>query len=109
MSDNLKNCMNKLQFIASIKDDKLRQKILMTMSDDCIYRALAEISTNALNNNIKLTNIQRKKLNKYKRVFNKFSNKVNNKITKKKLIKQSGVWLPILIPVVASLLTSLIK
>ena len=109
MSENLKKCMNKLQFIASIKDDKLRQKILMTMSDECLFKALAEISTNTLNNNIKLSAIQKKKLQRYKKIFKKFSSKVNNKVTKTKLIKQSGGWLPILIPVVASLLTSLIK
>ena len=109
MSENLKKCMNKLVFIASIKNDLLRKKILMSLSDECLYDALQEIANNYKNKTIKLNPKTRSKLKgtKEKNILAFLKKKLNKK-DKYKLIKQSGGWLPVIIPAVASILSSLI-
>ena len=114
MTDNLKKCMNKLIFLNSVKDEKLRKKIMQSISDDCLFDGIHEIAKNyhtrikpKLSNKIKklMKGKNEKNISKY---LNK-SAKLKSKKSKKLLMVQSGGWLPLIIPTVASILTSLIK
>jgi hypothetical protein len=108
MSQNIKNCFDKLRFIASIKDPSLRKKILSSMHNDCLYLALNEIALNTVKGNLKLKSQQKKKLYKHRNLIKKLSTKTNNRVKRRKLVTQSGGFLPILIPALASILTTLI-
>jgi len=109
MSKNLNKCYSKLQFIASVKSPILRKKLLTSLSDECLYKALNEIAVNTIKGNVKLNKSQKTQLRKYKTNLIGLSKKTNNKSRKIKLIKQSGGFLPILIPAIASIIGSLIK
>jgi len=108
MSVNLRKCMNKLKMIASIKDEKTRKNVLSKISDDCLYKALHEIAVNTVAQKVPLSAKLKKSLRKHKIKIKKLSCKTNNKKKRKKLVIQSGGFLPILIPAVASIITSLI-
>ena len=108
MSKNLNKCFSKLKFIASVKNDFLRKKLLQSMSDECLFKALNEIAINYSKGNIKLTSNQKRRMRKHEKLIRKLSRKNNKSSYKKSLIKQSGGFLPIILPAVASILTSLI-
>ena len=107
MSNNLRKCLDKLKFIAKVKDLRTRRKLLLEMSDNCLFKALHEIALNTMKGKVKLNKSQMRKISKYRKNLTALSNK--NYKRKKHLIKQSGGWLPILIPAVASILGSLIN
>lgn len=110
-SKNLRNCLRKLSTICEIKNPKLRQKVLQNLYDDCLYNALYEITANVTSKNIPLS--KRTKENLYKRkkdlnIIRELSHYTRNKRRRKRLVTQSGGFLPLLLPTVASILTSLI-
>ena len=108
MSLNLRKCMEKLKMIASIKDANLRKKVLSSTTDDCLYKALNEIAINIVARKVPLTSKQKKNLRKYQFKIKKLTCKTKNKKKRKQLVVQSGGFLPLLIPAVASVITSLI-
>ena len=108
MSLNLRKCMEKLKTLASIKDDKVRAKALADVSDSCLYKALHEIAVNTVGKKITLSPKVKKSLRKYNLKIKKLSCKTKDTKKQKKLVVQSGGFLPILIPAVTSIITSLI-
>ncbi len=54
MSNNLKNCMSKLKVISKIKNPVLRKKVLLDLSDDCLYKALNEIAVNTVKQKVSI-------------------------------------------------------
>jgi hypothetical protein len=86
----------------------LRKKVISEVFDDCLYKALNEISVNTVAGKIPLNNQQKKLLRKHKITIKKLACYTKNKNRRKKLVLQSGGFLPILIPTVASILTSLL-
>ena len=86
-----------------------RNKVLSELGgEDVIYKALREIAHNTIKGNVKLDNSQKAKLKPHTKTLRSLC--TSNKCLKrrKKLIIQSGGFLPILIPAVASLISSLI-
>ena len=108
MSKNLKNCYEKLKFIASVKDHALRRKLLNSLSDECLYKALNEIAVNVVNGKVTFNSATQRKLKKFKEKIKRLSVKTNNKKTMKSLVRQSGGFLPILIPAIASVVSTLL-
>src|SRR5258708_39696140 len=108
MSNNLKNCMQQLQVIAKIKDSELRKKVLKNFADDCLYKALNEIALNTVNKKVPLSAKDKKSLHKHSIKIKKLACFTKDKKKRKRLVVQSGGILPILIPTIASILTSLI-
>ena len=104
MSNNLRDNIIILKFIGDIKNKRLRRRIIYEIKKP-VYNALHEIATNLIHKNIKLSNLDVKKLKKYKKVILKLS---SMKTPKKKIIVQSGGMLPALIPLVISTLDSLV-
>lgn len=111
MSSSLKNYITQLQFIAKIKNRKVRDGILRQWSDDDqFFKVLKEIVENAMKKNLPLKANQKKSLRKYKSTLIQFINPKIPKRKRKQLVSQSGGFLPMLIPAVASFLaTALIK
>ena len=108
MTNNLNNCIEKLLIISKIKDPNLRKKVLVEVSDDCLYKALKEIAINTVGNKVPLTKVIKNQLKKYRKNIIDLSKNTQNKIKRKKLVVQSGGFLPILIPAIASIITTLL-
>ena len=109
MSRNLKNCMHKLKVISQIKDSKIRKKVLTSMADDCLYKALNEIAINTVNKKVPLSIGQKKKLRKYRIKIQKLAIPTSNRKKRKQLVIQSGGFLQFLIPAVAAILPEIIR
>ena len=110
MSNKLKENFPVIQLLSKIKNAKKRKNILKEIEgDQNIYDSIAEIIRNNQKGNIKLTKLQTNKLKKYNKVLKGFCCSKNKKCFKKRknLLIQSGGVLPILIPAVASILSSL--
>ena len=103
-------CIKYLDLIAKIKNTKTRKAVLKDFSSKAeIFEALKEIATNTINKNVPLTSLQKKKLRHHKKIIIALSQKKNksNK-TKKKLVEQSGGFLPVLIPIIFSIVDQLL-
>lgn len=110
MSPELKNALSTLQLAAKIKNLKLRKAFLLDQfkHDPKIYKAIKEIAVNLVNKNVKLSSADKKKLRKYgKEIVHLATDKA--KTRRKQHITQSGGYLPIVIPTIVSLLSSLIN
>jgi len=104
----LKNAYNKLNFIAKIKNPQLRSRLLLTVADDQLYNALHEIAVNYNRGNIKLKSNQKRQISKFKNLLKRLATKPKSKAIKRKLIKQSGGFLPFILPLIANLIPSVI-
>jgi hypothetical protein len=101
--------MEKLKIISKIKDSRLRKKILSELADDCIYKALHEIAINTVNKKVPLSTDVKKSLKKYKSHIQELTKRTSNRSKRKRLVVQSGGFLPLLIPAVASVLGSVLS
>lgn len=105
MSCNLRNCIQKLELIANIKDKKLRNAVLLYFrKSKCLFKALREIAQNYKKANIPLTITQKRRLAQHRKVIQGLTKKPITKRLKAKLVSQSGGFLPIIIPLVTSIL-----
>ena len=86
-----------------------RKKVLSEVGgDDMIYKSLREIAHNTIKGNVKLNKFQKAKLKPYSRTLKDLCTSPKCSKRRKKLVVQSGGFLPILIPAVASLIASLV-
>ena len=109
MSDNLKKCIEELKLVMKIKDKTKRNIILEYLSQkDEIYNALREIAVNIMKKNIKLNKNQLKRLGRHGNTIIDLNDGVKRK-QRKRIVQQSGGFLPWLLPVVATVLGSIIK
>ena len=109
MSDNLISTIKHLELIASIKNSRRRNAILKDFAGNLkIFDALREIAVNTIKKNIPLTTHQKRKLRRYEKTILGLSRKRISRRKKKKLVEQSGGFLSIVLPIVASLVGDLI-
>ena len=102
MSHNINKCKEKLIFISSVKDKKLRIKLINLLWDKCLYMAIREIIVNAVNDKISFTNSQTKSLMKYRRPFTAIAQ--GKKVNINKFKNQLGGFWQMLIPAALSAL-----
>src|SRR5882757_10892375 len=110
VSKSLKNSLPFFKIVARLPD-RSRKIILDDLAgDQTAYNAVQEIAYNTIKGNVKLKKSQKTKLKKHEKVLKKFCCLKNKKNLKKRkqLLVQSGGFLPILIPTVASIITSLL-
>ena len=106
MSPTLRKYLNNLEFIASIKDKKVRNGVLKQYSSlSDFHRALREVAENTVKQNIPLYRIQKKRLKPHRKALLGLLNKNKSEKLKKKKVIQSGGFLPILIIILLSLLS----
>ena len=98
-----------MKIISKIRDAQLRKRILSEIADDCLYKALHEIAVNTVKRNVPLSRPAKISLRKYKLHIQNLARKTKNKKLRKRLVIQSGGFLPILIPAVASILGALLN
>lgn len=112
MSKVLLEYMPVLKAIAAIKSASVRKDVLKQFSDDQkLYKALREIAKNIKAKKLNLNEKQKRKLNKDKHLILSLIKKGNKGTKRRKLIIQSGkgLFLPIAIPLVVSLIESVIR
>jgi hypothetical protein len=111
MSSTLQRNWQVLRLVASVNSPTLRKKLLeqLCKSDDFL-RALREICKNTVLKKVPLTTKQAQRLKKHKKAIIALADKKVPKTKRKKFVQQSGgAFLPILIPIVASILGEVLK
>ena len=107
MSSLLRNYYKQLEFIAKIKNKRVRDGILRQMSDDDkFFNVIREIVENTVKKNIPMKKKEKRLLKKHKRILLQFIKPSIPSKHKKRLVVQSGGFLPILFPILASFLGS---
>ena len=110
MSALLRKHWYKLELLSSLKSGPLRKQLLKVFSGDQEFcQVLREIAKNTVNNKVPLSASQVLKLKKYKRSILSLSKRKLAKTRKRKLVIQSGGWLPTLIPLVAAILSEILR
>lgn len=111
ISKSLQKSFPLLQLLTKLSN-KNRSNVLKDLGNEkIIYNSLQEIAHNTLNGKVQLNKHQKRKIKPYEKVLKNLCCNRNRKCCKKrkKLIIQSGGFLPILIPAIAAILTSLIS
>lgn len=90
--------------LASAKP-KVRNLILKSLDAHTI-RILAQIAANLLHGNIPVTKTQQRKVQKFKRLFTILTNKYTTTEQKRKALIQQGGFLPLLLPIIGSIVSS---
>lgn len=89
--------------LATTREGKNKQALLRAL-DPKVIQILAQIASNIVNGDIKITESQRKKLTRYKDILRKLRDNKNIHTRRRILIRQKGGFLPFLIPLAASAL-----
>ena len=112
MSANLRKQFPKFEVLAQLKSLKAKKVLLKELSEDPDFcKAVREIAKNTVNKNISLTLDQKKRLRRYKKVIFALGKKRKSQKATKVLVQQTGtgVFLPIVVPLVASIIADLIS
>lgn len=112
MSKNLVKQFPSLQLLCNLKDARLKKRLLKELSEnECFCKAVREIAKNTVKGNVKLLENDKKKIRKHQKLIWDIAQKRKGKRKTKELVQQSGtgVVLPILVPIVASLLSDLLS
>jgi len=109
MSQRLKDHCAILKKLAKVSP--ARRKKILAEADDELLCCLCECALNTLKNNVALTNTQFKKLGRHKKILRLLANKrISIKSKRKKILKQAGGFLlPLLVPILTSVLSILVK
>lgn len=110
MSKNLQYQLHKLQAVAEITSATLRKAVLREFAKDAKFcKAVREIMKNI--KRLPLTDKQKKQVNKYARVVMAIVKRRTNGKGMQKLVVQTGdgIFLPMLIPLVAEAVRHLMK
>jgi len=103
--------MKTMHIYCDTKSVKLKKSILEEMSKNvCFFDAIFEIVNNIYLRKLKLklSPSERKKFKKYLNVLDKIHQHPKSIVKKKKLIKQSGGFLPLILPLLASVITGIV-
>lgn len=110
VSDTLKKTIKLLDLIGSIKNTRMRNAILRDLSSNKdIFNSLSEICYNLAYENIRISPQDKKKLKKHKALIVELATKPRVRKKQKELVSQSGGFLPIIIPLVTSIVGELIS
>ena len=95
-----------LSILHSLHQSRPRERAAIVAGvDNDIIRALSEMSLNVLRGNIPLQHGQKKRLRKHKQTMRSLANRLLSLDTKRRLVQQSGGFLPVLLPIIASVLS----
>jgi len=111
MNERFTKCVNHLDFIRGLPKKARKVALAKLSCDSCYYKSIKEIAKNIVKQNIKLKNLKVIKTHWKNIVDISGVRKIKkrNKKTRRNLVIQSGGWIWSVLPVVISLLGSLIK
>ena len=106
MSDHLIKYLPLLNVISKIRSKADRSTVLRIFAKDKEFvKAIKEIACNTVNGNIELTQPQKVKLRKYKQSLLKLAGKSG----KTEVVQSGGGFLSLLIPIVSTVLGSMLN
>lgn len=111
MSELLKRQLTRIKVLGDIKNLKIRRLVLKEFSKDPDFcEAVREIATNVVNKNVSLGEKEKKTLKKYKKCIICLSRKHKSCKQRYKVIQQTGtgIFLPVVLPIVLSAIADLI-
>jgi hypothetical protein len=83
---------------------------MIRSADVGVVKAVCEIADNTLKGNVRLSSQQKSRLARYKKVLRKLARRGENwKIKKRVLIQKGGALIPLLLPLLGGVLSSLLK
>lgn len=107
MSSLVKNNAQVLKLLTRIRPEA-RKKVIHALDKETIC-SICECAHNTLKGNVRLSSAQKQKLSRHRKVLRRLSQQGESWRIKKKVIKQSGGFLaPLLIPVLTSILQSIL-
>lgn len=91
--------------------DKQQRQLLLRSINKCTVRCICECALNAIRGVVPLKKNEKTRLSKYKNVLRKLAHKSGNWKAKKRVILQkgSGFLLPLLLPIIGSVLSNIIS
>ena len=102
--------MQKMHLYCDCKSNKGKKLMMKEMCQERgFFDAIFEIVNNIYLENIELTPPIKRKLKKHLAVLDKIQKKPKSKVIQRKLVKQSGGFLPYLLPILTPLIVDLIK
>lgn len=110
-SKNLKKSLPIVGAFGSLKETKKRLSLLKHFDESKLSRAIREMSYNVLHGNIKLTDEQKKKLRRYRKILRELADPKTKKSKFRKLVTQKGSGIPLiplLVPIVSAALSAMI-
>lgn len=111
MSHHLHNSLDKLVVVSKLSGNtKLQKQLLKEFCNDPSFLfAIVEIAINTVRKRVPLTQDQLNKLRPHIKLIRKIAleseHTFKKRSTREKIVQQSGGFLPILIPTIASILT----
>lgn len=96
-----------LTLLSKAKKSK-RRKLLIDLADCDEIRAISECIANVLTGNVKLKSTHKKKFQKHKSVLRYLAGKRNSTHKKKQVLQQKGGFLPQLLPLALSAVSSIV-
>lgn len=112
MSELLKKYWSRLELVASIKRKKLREDLLKELGkDEDFCKVIRELSRNTIKRNIPFKPVHIKQLKVHKGKIRKLAKKTKPLAVKTRQDNtvQAGGFLPVLIPIVATLLGEFLR
>jgi hypothetical protein len=111
ISESLKLTLPFLKILSKLSKTNRLNILKEIGGDQHLFNALHEIAHNTLNRRVKLDKAQIKKLKPYKRILEELCDQNSRKCGKrrKKLVQQGSGFLPILIPAIVSVLSSILS
>ena len=110
-SKSLGKALPFLKLVSNLSNQNRRRVLRELGGDKTVYNALNEIAHNTIKGKVKLNKSQSRKLKPHRKILENLCKPTNRNCSKKRksLIVQSGGFLPILIPALATILSTIIK
>lgn len=110
MSAKLRKQWDRLQIIANAKSKKTRIELIKQFSSEIDFVvAIREICKNIVNRNIPLSPKQVRRLKEHKRDILYLTQRTVNTPAYRRRVNQVGGWLPIILPLVATVIGEIIR
>lgn len=102
--------MRTMHLFCDNKCPKIKKSLLNEMSkNDSYFKALFEIVNNIARKNVKLDTKTKKRLKKYKKLMYIILTRPKSKVKRAKAIKQSGGFLPIVLPIIGTVIAEVLS
>jgi hypothetical protein len=109
MSANLKKNLPRLQAVCDVKSPELRHALIKDYCrDDCFCRAVTEVARNTVKRNLPLDAKAINRLRRHKKAILDFVPKLGQ-AKRRELAAQSGGFLPVVVPILASLIGEIFR
>jgi hypothetical protein len=109
MSKNLRNCMKNMDIFCNTKCRKLKKSILKEMSkNDDYFKALFEIVHNISVNKLKIPKKDKRRMKKHIKTLEHILCNPKSRVKRASAVVQSGGFLPIILPILGTVLSGLI-